>query len=79
MTISMMEHRAGTVLPRCSKCGKDVFCRDLSSMQRLHVQPDRGIEVMPLNLGNDLVGHGLRRNDFTCTACLLESNQASVP
>ena len=79
MTISMMEHRAGTVLPRCSKCGKDVFCRDLSSMQRLHVQPDRGIEVMPLNLGNDLVSHGLRQNDFTCIACLLESNQATVP
>ena len=79
MTISMMEHRAGMVLPRCSKCGKDVFCRDLSSMQRLYVQPDRGIEVMPLNLGNDLVGHGLRQDDFTCTACLLESNQATVP
>ena len=79
MTISMMEHRAGTVQPRCNKCGKDVFCRDLSSMQRLYVQPDRGIEVMPLDLGNDLVGHGLRQNDFTCTACLLESNQATVP
>ena len=78
MTISMMEHRAGTVQPRCNKCGKDVFCRDLSSMQRLYVQPDRGIEVMPLDLGNDLVG-GLRQNDFTCSACLHESNQANVP
>ncbi len=79
MTISMMEHRAGTVLPRCSKCGKDVFCRDVSSMHGLQVLPDRGIEVMPQNLGNDLVGLGLRQNDFTCTACLHESNQATVP
>lgn len=79
MTISMMEHRAGTILPRCNKCGKDVFCRDLSSMQRLHVQPDRGIEVMPMGLDNDLVGLGLRRDDFTCSACLHESNLNTVP
>lgn len=79
MTISMMEHRAGTVLPRCSKCGKDVFCRDVSSMHGLHVQPDRGFEVMPLNLGTDLVGLGLMRDDFTCSACLHESSKANVP
>lgn len=79
MTISMMEHRAGTVLPKCSKCGKDVFCRDVSSMQRLQVLPDRGIEVMPRGLETTLVGLGLRRDDFTCSACLVESNLNTVP
>ena len=79
MTISMMEHRTGMVLPKCQKCGKDLFCRDVSSMQRLQILPNRGIEVRPLDLENDLVGQGLRRDDFTCSACLHESNLNTVP
>ena len=75
----MMEHATGMVLPRCNTCGKDVFCRDVFSMQEMQVQPNSGIEIMPLGLGHDLVGQGLRQNDFTCSACLLEVNRNLIP
>ncbi len=79
MSITMTEQPTGMVLPRCSKCGKDVFCRDISSEQELTVNSSSSIEVMPLRLGNNLVGQGLRQDDFTCSACLLEANRNLIP
>ena len=79
MSISMLEHANGMLLPRCNRCGRDVFSRDLSSMKALHTNAGIGIEIMPHGLNCDLIGQGLRQNDFTCSNCLRESNLDALP
>ncbi len=79
MSITMMEHATGMALPRCAICGKDVFCRDVSSMQEVQVQANSGMQIAPHGLNCDLVGDGLRRDDFTCSTCLRAANLTTTP
>ena len=79
MTISMMEHANGMVLPKCSICGKDVFSKDVASMHHMRVQPNSRLEVMPHGLDCNLIGDGLRQGDYTCSSCLHQSNNQTVP
>ena len=75
MGVTMIPQPSGMVLPRCGLCGKDIFCRDMVSQQEITHREHQGLEVMPLGLGHNLVGRGLRQDDFTCSSCL----QASAP
>lgn len=74
MSITMIPQPSGMVLPRCGVCGKDIFCRDMVSQQEITYREHQGLQVMPLNMGHDLVGRGLRQDDFTCSACLRQSS-----
>ena len=79
MSITMIPQPSGMVLPKCSICGKDIFCRNILSIQELIAHPNDGIEVKPVGLGYDLVGQGLSGDNLTCSACLPVSGLNRAP
>ena len=79
MSITMIPQPTGMVLPRCGICGKDIFCRNILSLQEVIAHPNDGIEIIPVGLGYDLVGQGLSGEDLTCSACLHVSSLNRAP